>query len=256
MLSEIAHPGFLSCDHLSTVPIAVDAQWRLPPHAHPFHEMIVVARGRMCVEMQGVSLRAEPGDILFYPADTLHEEWAQGSTPLLTTCLAFRWQGWTPRPPCVVRDRLGRLQEMAAWLCAENDAYFSEAPAFRQILLAAILAEYVRLSDDTEHEVVDRARAYVRAHLDASFSLDDLAAAAGLSKFYFARAYKALTGMSPMRDARRIRIEEARKLIVTTSLGLKQIAPRVGLGNEYHLSRLLKKHLGAGSRELRQRPRA
>jgi len=144
---------------------------------------------------------------------------------------------------------------MSSWLEAEREAYFPGVGAFRQRLLESLLAEYVRLAVHAEHTLIDRTRAYVRAHLGDPFTLEDLAKTAGLSRFYFTRAYKRLTGLSPMQDARRIRVEEARKLILSTGLGLKEIAPRVGLANQYHLSRLLKRHAGAGARELRQRPR-
>jgi transcriptional regulator GlxA family with amidase domain len=56
-----------------------------------------------------------------------------------------------------------------------------------------------------------------------------------------------------MEDVRMIRLEAARNLLLTTNLPLKAIAPRVGLGSEYHLSRLLRRHFDLGARELRRR---
>lgn len=55
-----------------------------------------------------------------------------------------------------------------------------------------------------------------------------------------------------MEDVRRLRVEEARELIITTNLLLKEIAPLVGLSDEYQLSRLLRRYLGVSTRKLRK----
>jgi transcriptional regulator GlxA family with amidase domain len=95
--------------------------------------------------------------------------------------------------------------------------------------------------------------AFIREHLSEHFTLDDLAAQAKMSKFYFARAYRSLTGLSPMDHARLIRLEAARELLLSTNLPLKSIAPQVGFASEFHLSRLLRTRLGVGARQIRSR---
>jgi len=54
-----------------------------------------------------------------------------------------------------------------------------------------------------------------------------------------------------MEDARFQRVEEARRLIQTSSLPLSEIAETVGIPGESYLRRLLKSLLGVGMRELR-----
>ena len=46
----------------------------------------------------------------------------------------------------------------------------------------------------------------------------------------------------PMEDVRIIRANYARELILGTSLPLKEIAPRAGLGNEYAMSRIFRRY--------------
>jgi transcriptional regulator GlxA family with amidase domain len=73
-----------------------------------------------------------------------------------------------------------------------------------------------------------------------------------MSKFHFSRRYRQLTGLTPMEDLRQLRLEAARDLLLTTDLPLKAIAPRTGLGDEYHLSRLFRRAFGIAPGELRR----
>jgi transcriptional regulator GlxA family with amidase domain len=56
-----------------------------------------------------------------------------------------------------------------------------------------------------------------------------------------------------MRDLQLLRVESAKQLILTTDLPLKAIAPLAGLGDEYRLSRVFRRHLGLPPGALRRR---
>jgi len=224
----------------------------MPSHTHWFHELIVVERGCIRVEVAGSQYDAHPGSVLLYQAGTAHEEWAEGGLPLTTRRVAFCWDGFDQNEPVVRPDGRGRVGTMAAWLADERKSSYADSIGYRQSLLQMLLVEFVRLKTHQPHAMVDLIRNYIRTHLEETFALEDLADQAGMSKFHFARLYKSLTGHSPMEDARLIRIDEAQRLILTTSMTLCEIAPRVGICDAHHLSRLMKTHIGCGIRELRQ----
>ena len=251
-MSKIALSG--RCAFVSVGHMRAAADWSMKAHRHLDHEMIVTVRGRQYVTIGGEELAAEAGEVLFYPARVAHAERTDGRKPHESLFLSFRWGGYRPGMPLKVADREGRMAALARWLYGERDAVHRASAEARGAFVSAIVAEYLRLISRPAGDVAGKVRAYVRAHLDEPLALGDLARCAGLSKFHFLRVYKRLTGMSPMGDVRRIRLEEARSLLLSTDLPLKAVAPRVGLANEYHLSRLLKKHLGAGARDLRQYP--
>jgi AraC-like DNA-binding protein len=226
--------------------------WSMRAHLHAHHEMIVMLRGRQYVEIGGQDLAVDSGGVLLYPQGVAHAERTDSRQRHEGFFFSFTWSGYRPDMPVNVTDRRGRLAALAAWLYQERDAAGRTAALARGRFLAAILAEFVRLVECPAYDMPSKIRDYVRAHLSEPLSLDLLAVRAGLSKFHFLRRYKRLTGLSPMADVRRIRMEVARNLLMSSDLPLKAIAPRVGLANEYHLSRLLKKHLGTGARELRR----
>ena len=87
-------------------------------------------------------------------------------------------------------------------------------------------------------------------------SLAELAAAANLSPFYFARVFKATTGVSPHHFQQRVRIERARSLLTTSALPITEIAMRVGYGSGQSLARVFRKATGSTPAEYRRCVRA
>jgi len=73
-----------------------------------------------------------------------------------------------------------------------------------------------------------RVREYVAAHLTGTIRLGKLAEVAGLTPFHFARAFKTSTGLSPHAYVVRCRIEEAKRLLTTSTLPISEIARRSG----------------------------
>ena len=226
--------------------------WSMKAHSHPFFEMIVVMAGAMRVRMLGEETSASAGEVLLYPAGVAHQERSEPGAPFHICYASFQWELRRKGLSLHVRDDRGRIRELVTWLHEERDAYGPSARSTRQSFLSAMVAEYARAAERPERPLVERIREHVRSRMAGPVTLDDLAGRAGLSKYHFVRLYRSLTGLTPMADVRRMRVEEARNLILTTDLPLKAVAPRVGLASEYHLSRLLRKHLDMSARELRR----
>ena len=98
-------------------------------------------------------------------------------------------------------------------------------------------------------------REYMRSRLKQKIYLADLAHQVGMSKFAFVRKYKRLSGRTPMQDLQRMRLNQARNMLLASGLPLKAIAPEVGLGDEYQLSKLFRRHFRLSPSELRMRSR-
>jgi len=251
----------VECDFLHASEYQQETGWHLQPRSHSHHELLVVREGTLRCKTQGQTITLQVGQALLFAPNVVHEEWADaGQVRLLS--IGFRWATYKQGMPLELRDEKSRLGEISEWLFSERHARFQDAPAFRQQLLRALVCEYRRLSEqsgwqpqelDPQNPIVHSVSKFIREHLAEHFTLDDLAAQAKMSKFYFARAYRTLTGLSPMDHARLIRLEAARELLLTTNLPLKSIAPKVGFASEFHLSRLLRARLGVGARQIRAR---
>lgn len=100
-------------------------------------------------------------------------------------------------------------------------------------------------------EKISRAERWARARLAESFSVNMLAAAAGLAPRTFARRLERTTGMSPVRFVQRLRVERAVEMLETTRLSFDEIARRVGYAEPSTLRRLLRREGVLGARDIR-----
>lgn len=75
---------------------------------------------------------------------------------------------------------------------------------------------------------VERAIATMWDRYEDPLSLDEIADTAILSKFYFSRVFRNLTGTSPGRFLSAVRLHQAKNLLLETDLSVTEISYRVG----------------------------
>lgn len=98
-------------------------------------------------------------------------------------------------------------------------------------------------------------RDYIHAHLSETISLQNLADAARLSRYHFARRFRQSTGTSPHEFVLRQRVEHAKTMLSRTSTPLLDVAVRCcGFADQSHLTRVFKKHVGTTPGRYRDRP--
>lgn len=83
-------------------------------------------------------------------------------------------------------------------------------------------------------------------------SLDDIAAAARLSKYHLIRLFRQVHGVTPHVFLQNKRARVARRLIENTGLDLAEIASLAGFGTRWTMFRQLRRVFGAGGFDLRQ----
>jgi transcriptional regulator GlxA family with amidase domain len=94
---------------------------------------------------------------------------------------------------------------------------------------------------------------WMREHLAGDLSLPVLAARAGMSERSFSRRYAEQAGVTPARAVERLRIEEARRLLLEAGLPVKKIATRCGFGSEETMRRSFLRSLQSTPQEYRSR---
>ncbi|HEX8345702.1 MAG TPA: AraC family transcriptional regulator [Actinoplanes sp.] len=81
---------------------------------------------------------------------------------------------------------------------------------------------------DSVEKAVERAIATIRTSFADDVTIDDLARAAMFSKFHFTRVFRRTTGVSPGRFLSAVRLQEAKHLLLETSLSIADISRLVG----------------------------
>ncbi|MBQ3023622.1 MAG: helix-turn-helix transcriptional regulator [Clostridia bacterium] len=78
--------------------------------------------------------------------------------------------------------------------------------------------------------------------------MDDIANAAGFSKFYFSKLFKEHTKITVFDYLRNVRCEEARRLIETTKLSITEISEKCGFEDIAYFTKVFKKKPGFSHR--------
>ncbi|MEU8515394.1 helix-turn-helix transcriptional regulator [Kitasatospora sp. NPDC048722] len=147
-------------------------------------------------------------------------------------------------------------------LVAEYEGPRPADPLYAQSLLQALAAHLIRTAatrgpglperdGGLTPKRLDRVVDHMNGYLDGRLSLTDLAAVAGVSPSHFTRAFRASTGQSPHQYLVRLRLEHARRALLTTDTPIAAIAQLCGFADQSHLTRTMRLHTGTTPSALR-----
>lgn len=91
---------------------------------------------------------------------------------------------------------------------------------------------------------IPKIQQFMRANINKHISLEELASLSHCSKYHFARQYRLLTGISPLKYFIELKMEHACFLLEQTSLSMAEIATQLGYDDALYFSRVFRKILG------------
>ena len=106
--------------------------------------------------------------------------------------------------------------------------------------------------DDAIEAAVERVINAMRANLGEQITMDDMARTAMFSKFHFSRIFLRVTGISPGRFLSALRLQEAKRLLLTTSMAVADISHLVGYNSIGTFSSRFRASVGVSPSEYRQ----
>lgn len=125
--------------------------------------------------------------------------------------------------------------------------------AFLQMLFAALIEGKKGLAKEPEKTYVAKAATYIVDHFQEDISIKWLADQLSVSRSQLYREFYKEYGEAPSVFLKKIRIDNARKLLATTSLSIKQIAANVGYADPQYFTRQFRKTYGYTPTALRER---
>jgi AraC-like DNA-binding protein len=122
--------------------------------------------------------------------------------------------------------------------------------AEREILYRLLRGEQTsRMSQiafaESKLQQVNRAIGWIKRNFRTPFSIADLAGEARMSPSALHHHFKAVTAMSPLQYQKRLRLQEARRLIVSTSVDAAEAGHAVGYDSPSQFSREYRRLFGA-----------
>jgi transcriptional regulator GlxA family with amidase domain len=100
---------------------------------------------------------------------------------------------------------------------------------------------------------IQNAIEYMKANFHRKIRLDDLADAANLSKYHFVHLFTTEIGIPPIEYLTRLRMNEARHLLETTRLSIKEIRAKTGYDTGSNFINLFKGYFDDTPTEYRRK---
>lgn len=130
--------------------------------------------------------------------------------------------------------------------------------AMSRVLLVKLLQRYgkrrpedIALTARFTSAHYHRVLSLIRARLDQTITIDELASEAGMSPSHFSRVFKETVGSTPMQYVLAYRVEQAMKMMSDASRQLGDIALDCGFADQAHFSRSFKQVTGQTPRAYR-----
>ena len=155
---------------------------------------------------------------------------------------------------CIIHDRdciymtLGEMQH--EW---NNDDPEKDSMIKRliEVLLLKLARSFHFNNQNTGIQHLSKARAYIQVHYNNPISLDEIAAAAGISRSYLTQLFRHYMNRSVIEYIQAVRCDHAAYLLVTTRFPIIDIAIEAGFNNRQHFARTFSHFYGLSPMEYR-----
>lgn len=222
------------------------ATWQMASHVHTHWEFVYFLRGCGRIDMPHTTLHPQQYYLAIYPPGLPHAEFADPADPEETLFFEVDVEGTPPvGAHLLLPDQKGELR----WLCEHMHMEFIAhgASPLADTYTRAFLHLVERAWESgipVQHDIVDFAVQYLHANFTRYLTLHTLAKAAHVTDTHLAHRFSARMGISPMRYLQHIRLEVARRLLITTTLPVNEVATRVGFDDPLYFSRVFARATG------------
>lgn len=245
-----------------------------PLHTHEGYEIYYFIEGVASYIIGNNIFQLVPGDMLLFDGQILHRVNPDTGVPYVRSYINFLPSFLEPVvPDDMLHKLLGPLQhangQRIRWNRDESEEVqrlFGEIKKEKereqigcrlmmQTHLTQLLTRIYRKTQEadaalikpnaTQKEMyVHSVLSFINSHYTESLSLDQIAEALHLNKYYMCHCFKEVTGDTINLYLTKRRLDEAKKLLRTTELSIADISDRVGFNSAIHFSRQFKQHVG------------
>ncbi len=225
-------------------------------------ELMFIRSGKGIYNIDGRSYVVKSGDILLFNACVLHDECPEASDDLLIFSCGveqLKVDGLplnvlTPRSQTAVMPAGNYYHEICQsfeqmWSHVSNKRLYSTEIGDSLLSVLLLLCRNIWIESKPQQESTSvllgqRVKDYIDNHYKEDISLSSITAAMNMNQFYLAHVFKAYSGYSPKQYQTRRRIGEAQNLLLSTDLGVIDVASAVGYDNVNNFHRIFHNLVG------------
>jgi AraC family transcriptional regulator len=247
-LKNIKLPGFVLSEGI------YNSSVKTPQHSHDWALLCLVTKGNYLENHGTKQFMRSSSTVFFHPAEELHVSDFRGSTVgifqieieprrlQMMDCVTGRF-----RQPLNFKG--GAEIALARKIYQEFKWMDKVSPLAIEGLILELLASAARSADaEKNHRRIPKwlrdAKDFLHDNFTESYSLDDVAAEAGIHPKYLATEFRRHFRLTIGEYLRRLRIEHACRQMATSNASLVDIALSAGFSSQSHFTRTFKEIMG------------
>lgn len=225
-------------------------------------EVMFIRSGSGIYNIDGRGYNVKKGDILLFNANVLHDESPDATEDLLIFSCGvehLKVDGLpvnvltTRAQPAVMPtgdfyDEVCQLFDQM-WAHVNSKRVYSAEIGDHLLSVLLLLCRNIWIENKQEQGsnsmlLGQRIKDYIDNHYKEDIALSSITAALNMNQFYLAHVFKDYSGYSPKQYQTRRRIGEAQNLLLSTSLGVTEVANAVGYDNVNNFHRIFHNLVG------------
>ena len=235
---------------------------------HENVELLYITKGNGVIRINDHSITVREGDIVVVNQNRIHSIIAMGDLHYFCVivdrsfCLANHFDTNKILFDEYLRD--ARVAEMIEEIVDEYKARDKNAYSVQAIratvlrVMTVLCREYSRPDDESFQDThllscIKQAIGCINSESHRDISLDEIADFVGLSKYYFAREFKNITGYTFVSYLNIVRCEKAKALLTQTYKSIGSISTECGFTDQSYFTRVFKKYVGVLPAEFKTR---
>jgi len=229
----------------------------VPLHAHDEPELVLCTKGRIVIDVAGLSIVGEPGDLYVLPPRVPHAVLSDGAWENICALYTGGENLLATAPRTIDLRARPEVPRWLSDLCGLHDSYPARPGPVADSLLLAVLScaaeaeRHHRFTGDL-HPRLAAAIAYLRQRPHSDVSPADLAAVTCTSYSHLSALFRARFGRGPMEFHRSVRMERAQALLLDPYVSVGEIASRLGYQDVNYFVRLFRKSFGVSPNRWRR----
>ncbi len=230
--------------------------WNFDKHDHDYIEFIFFLDGRARIDVPGKQVNLLLYDLIAYPPGVLHQEFLDPRSHQEIICLGVEVES---ESTLNTSFELSDQSNKYCWLFTQiYDEYSAKNEGFEELISSYLKTLFLLLKRSynepcyEDMEVFNRCLHYIHDHYLGDLNIGKLSSLAYVSPSYLNRIFKKQLGISPMHYVNYCRIENAKRLLRSSSYSITEIASNSGIKDQKYFSRIFRKFSGQSPSEYRK----